>query len=134
MASRPSGKMLKSLPPDPARHQDSAITPKKEQIQFIWQLFKGMPPEPMTLAMKPGFRRPGGFVLGDRMLGTAKGRFRSRSQPGVSDQGEIGNRRGSRADWDRDVGKVALKSSSLTFGLCLALACPLPSYVLANSR
>src|ERR1039458_7997935 len=27
MASRPSGKMLKSLPPDPARHQDSAITP-----------------------------------------------------------------------------------------------------------
>src|SRR5664280_3518853 len=26
MASRPSGKMLKSLPPDPARHQDSAIT------------------------------------------------------------------------------------------------------------
>src|ERR1035437_2060060 len=26
MASRPSGKMLKSLPPDPARHLDSAIT------------------------------------------------------------------------------------------------------------
>src|ERR1017187_10568671 len=36
MASRPSGKMLKSLPPDPARHQDSAITLERVAWQQWW--------------------------------------------------------------------------------------------------
>src|ERR1039458_7734118 len=35
MASRPSGKMLTSLPPDPARHQDSAITQPARQPHHL---------------------------------------------------------------------------------------------------
>jgi hypothetical protein len=34
MASRPSGKMLNPLPPDPARHQDSALAPGN-RLEFI---------------------------------------------------------------------------------------------------
>src|ERR1039458_9954116 len=42
MASRPSGKMLKSLPPDPARHQDSAITRWKVGANTnLWELYQG---------------------------------------------------------------------------------------------
>jgi hypothetical protein len=85
--------------------------------------------------MKPGFRGEG-FVLGRRMLGAAKGTFRWKPRPGNRGAGEIGDIRGKREHWNRDVGEVALKSSSLTFGICTALAAPLLTYVQqkANER
>jgi hypothetical protein len=106
---------------------------KKDQIEFVRRLLRNMPPKALTLAMKPGLRGRDGFVLGKVMLGTAKDRFRWRPQA-TSDSGEIGDRAGSDVDWEFDVGDLALKSSFLTFGLCVPLACPLPSYVLANSQ
>ena len=84
------------------------------------------------LAAKPGLRGKDGFVLGRRNFGTAKDRFRWRG-PLKNQRGEIGDRSGDRDSWNVDVGKVALKSSFLTFGLCLALASPLPSYVRAHT-
>ncbi len=107
---------------------------KKSQIQFIRALLRKMPPKPLTLAMKPGLRGRDGFVLGPVMLGTAKGRFRWQSHPTTADTGKIGDRTGSYIDWELEVGDVACRSSFLTFGLCLPLACPLPSYLVANSR
>jgi uncharacterized protein (DUF927 family) len=94
-----------------------------------------MPSKPLMLAMKLGF--PGeGFVLGQRMSGTAKSSFRWKPRPDNRGAGEIGDRRGKREHWNRDVGEVALKSSSLTFGICIALAAPLLTYVQqkANER
>ena len=107
---------------------------KAEQIRFIQRLLKAMPSKPFTLAMKPGLRGSDGFVLGKRMLGTAIGSFRWRSPSGASDQGEIGNRSGIHENWNEHVGNIALKSTFLTFGLCLPLACPLPGYVLAHRQ
>lgn len=101
---------------------------KSDQIRFVHELIKRMPQAPLTLAMKPGFRDEG-FVLGKCMLGTARGTFRWKSSADSRGVGEIGDRRGKRADWNRDVGEVALKSSSLTFGICTALAAPLQTYV-----
>ena len=106
---------------------------KAEQIRFIQRLLKAMPPTLLILALKPGLRGSDGFVLGRRMLGTAIGKFRWRS-PTTADQGEIGNRSGTHEDWNEIVGKIALKSTFLTFGLCLPLACPLPGYVLAHRQ
>ena len=107
---------------------------KKSQIDFVRGLLRKMPPKPLTLAMKPGLRGGDGFVLGPVMLGTAKGRFRWQSHPTTADSGEIGDRSGSYVDWEFEVGDLARKSSFLTFALCLPMACPLPSYVLANSQ
>ena len=107
---------------------------KDDQIQFVRRLIRKMPPDVVTLAMKPGMRGKDGFVLGNRTFGSAKGRYRWKSQSESHSRGELGDRRGDRDDWNRDVGEVALKSTPLTFGLCLSLACPLPSYVLANRR
>jgi Domain of unknown function (DUF927) len=91
-----------------------------------------MPREPLTLAAKPGLRGKDGFVLGKRNVGTAKERFRWKS-PLVNQRGKIGDRSDDWDSWNVDVGKVALKSSFLTFGLCLSLASPLPSYVRAHA-
>jgi hypothetical protein len=99
-----------------------------EQVRFLQCLLRQMPPEPLILAMKPGFRGDG-FVLGQRMLGTARGTYRWKSRVENRGVGEIGDRLGRRPDWNRDVGEVALKSSSLTFGICTALAAPLPTYI-----
>jgi Domain of unknown function (DUF927) len=107
---------------------------KKEQIQFVLRLLRNVPPKPLTLAMKSGLRGRDGFVLGTRMLGTAKGAYRSKSDVAMGERGQIGDDCGSKANWDRDAGEVALKSSALTFGVCLALACPLPNYVEANAQ
>jgi len=107
---------------------------KAQQIRLIQRLLKEMAPEPSTLAMRPGFRGPDGFVLGKFMVGTAAEKFRGRSPPGAAAQGEIGDCGGSKDQWDEHVGKVALHSTFLTFGLSLSLACPLPSYVLARSN
>jgi hypothetical protein len=103
---------------------------KDAQIQFVRRLMSNMPREPLTLAAKPGLRGKDGFVLGRRNFGTAKGRFRWKS-PLLNQRGEIGDRSGDRDSWNVDVGKVALKSSFLTFGLCLSLA--RPSYVRAHA-
>ena len=99
---------------------------KSAQIAFTHKLLKERSPKPLTLAMKPGFRNRDGFVLGSRMLGAAKGNFLW--YPHAED--EIGDRRGNYAGWKRDVGLVALHSTYLTFGLCVALGAPLPTYVL----
>ncbi len=107
---------------------------KKSQIQFMQALMRKMPPRPLVLAMKPGLRGVNGFVLGSVMLGTAKGRFRWQSRPTTANSGEVGDRRGHYVDWEIKVGELARKSSFLTFGLCLPLACPLPSYVMANGQ
>jgi Domain of unknown function (DUF927) len=106
---------------------------KKEQIEFVRGPLRNVPPKPLTLAMKPGLRGRNGFVLGKVVLGTAKGRFRWRPHT-IGNSGEIGDHAGSDVDWESNVGNLALKSGFLTFGLCVPLACPLPSYVLANSR
>jgi len=108
---------------------------KDDQIKFVQKLLRQMPPKPLILAMKPGFRGEG-FVLGQRMLGAAKGTFRWKSRPDNRGIGEIDDLRGKREHWNRDVGEVALKSSSLTFGICIALAAPLLTYVQqkANER
>jgi Domain of unknown function (DUF927) len=105
---------------------------KEDQVKFIRRLLVKMSPDAVTLAMKPGMREKNGFVLGNRMFGSAKGRYRWKSQSENHSRGEIGDRCGDRDNWNRDVGEVALKSTPLTFGLCLSLACPLPSYVRAN--
>ena len=105
---------------------------KAAQIDFVRRLLVKMSPDVVTLAMKPGMRGKDGFVLGKRMFGTAKGRYRWKSQSESHGRGELGDRCGERDNWNRDVGEVALKSTPLTFGLCLSLACPLPSYVRAN--
>jgi hypothetical protein len=106
---------------------------REDQVKFVRRLLVKMPPDAVALAMKPGMRGKDGFVLGNRMFGTAKGRYRWKSQSESHGRGELGDRCGDRDSWNRDVGKVALKSTPLTFGLCLSLACPLPSYVRANS-
>jgi uncharacterized protein DUF927 len=105
---------------------------REDQVKFVRRFLVKMPPDAVTLAMKPGMRGKDGFVLGNRILGTAKGRYRWKRQSESHGRGELGDRRGDRDSWNRDVGEVALKSTPLTFGLCLSLACPLPSYVLAN--
>jgi hypothetical protein len=106
---------------------------REDQVKFVRRLLVKMPPDAVTLAMKPGMRGKNGFLLGNRMFGTAKGRYRWKSQSENHSRGELGDRCGDRDSWNRDVGEVALKSTPLTFGLCLSLACPLPSYVRANS-
>jgi Domain of unknown function (DUF927) len=106
---------------------------KDKQIRFIQRVLKEMAPKPLTLAMKPGLRGRDGFVLGECMVGTAADKFRWRSASGAAAQGELGDCHGSQASWNLDVGEVALRSTFLTFGLSLSLACPLPSYVLARS-
>jgi hypothetical protein len=105
---------------------------KAAQIDFVRRLLVTMSPDVVTLAMKPGMRGKDGFVLGKRTFGSARGRYRWKSQSESHGRGELGDRRGERDNWNRDVGEVALKSTPLTFGLCLSLACPLPSYVRAN--
>lgn len=99
---------------------------KAEQIAFTHKLLKQLSPKPLTLAMKPGFRNRDGFVLGSRMLGTAKGNFLWNRHA----ERDIGDGCGSRAAWNCDVGLVALNSTYLTFALCVALAAPLPTYAL----
>jgi hypothetical protein len=106
---------------------------KEDQVKFVRRLLMKMSPDAVTLAMKPGMRGKDGFVLGNRMFGSAKGRYRWKSQSENHSRGEIGDCCGQRDNWNRDVGEVALKSTPLTFGLCLSLACPLPSYVRANT-
>jgi hypothetical protein len=107
---------------------------KEDQIRFLGRLMTKVLPEPLMLAMKPGMRGRDGFVLGKRMIGSAKGRYRWKPQSGTYDRGEVGDRRGTREDWNRDVGEVAVYSTTLTFAISLSLACPLPNYVLANSK
>ena len=107
-------------------------TTKARQVRFVEQLMRKMPPDASTLAMKPGLRDGDGFILGKRILGKAMGRYRWPHSANYT-RGELGARHGNKAEWDTDVGQVALESTSLSFGLCLALACPLPSYVLARS-
>ena len=99
---------------------------KDAQIAFTHQLLKERLPEPLTLAMKPGLRKPNGFVLGNKMLGTVEGSFLWNRHADC----DIGDHCGSRAAWNNDVGKVAADSTYLTFALCVALGAPLPTYVL----
>src|ERR1035437_4855678 len=99
---------------------------KDAQIAFTHKLLKQRLPEPLTLAMKPGFRNRGGFVLGSQLLGTAKGSFWWDHHA----EYDIGDRCGGRAAWNHDVGKVAADSTYLTFALCVTLGAPLPTYVL----
>jgi hypothetical protein len=106
---------------------------QKEQIQFVSRQIQQAPSEPLILAMKPGFRDDG-FVLGTRMLGSAKGRYRWRTTDLGQGIGEVGDRQGDRESWNRDVGKVARKSSYLTFAISAGLAACLPSYVLDRTK
>ncbi len=106
---------------------------KKEQIAFVWRLLKTLPSKPLILAMKPGFRDDG-FVLGVRMLGSARGRYRWRTGESSDEIGEIGEWLGDRQSWNCDVGEIALKSSYLTFAMGAGLAACLPSYVYASTN
>jgi hypothetical protein len=101
---------------------------KKQQIGFVKTLISKVPSEPLILAMKPGFRADG-FILGKRMLGSGRGKYRWRSDSKNLGAADIGDRDGSRHAWARDVGKTAVKSSSLSCGLLIALASCVPSYI-----
>ena len=99
---------------------------KEAQIKFVRKLLK-RPQAERILAMKPGFRKDG-FILGKRMLGSARSKYRWQSQEQNLKAQDIGHRRGNPDAWARDVGEVALHSSSLTTGLLIALASCVPSY------
>src|ERR1035437_3282011 len=58
MASRPSGKMLKSLPPDPARHQDSAITLVALDVTIVFQTIAERSHEPREWAGRRAVKKP----------------------------------------------------------------------------
>src|ERR1017187_2334438 len=63
MASRPSGKMLKSLPPDPARHQDSAITPSAaHKALFCREGYDGSAEAGANISQKSGCQLPSRLV------------------------------------------------------------------------
>jgi hypothetical protein len=102
---------------------------KKDQIRFVGRLLRKLADEPLMLAMKPGFRGDG-FVLGNRMLGTAVGKYRWKSPLGQAPaNGELGDTGGTRGRWNKRVGKTALKSTTLAFGLMAGLASCVPGYV-----
>jgi len=101
---------------------------KKKQIRFVKKLLNRAAPEPLILAMKPGFREDG-FILGKRMLGSARGKYRWRSDAQHLGALDIGDTRGDRDAWNRDVGKVALKSTALSCGIMSGLASCVPSYI-----
>jgi Domain of unknown function (DUF927) len=101
---------------------------KKDQIAFVEKLLNRMSPEPLILAMKPGFRDDG-FILGNVMLGSARGKYRWNSSAQHLGAEDIGDRHGNRDAWGRDVGKTARKSSYLSCGLLIQLAGCIPSYI-----
>lgn len=101
---------------------------KKDQIAFVRKLLKGMSPEPLILARRPGFRDEG-FVLGKVMLGSARGKYRWNSSAQRLGAQDIGDSDGSRPAWKNDVGKMARKSSYLSCGLLVQLAACIPSYI-----
>ena len=101
---------------------------KGAQIKFVTKLLARTQTEPRILAMKPGFREDG-FILGKRRLGSARSKYRWKSQEQNLKAQDIGHRRGNPDAWARDVGEVALHSSSLTTGLLIALASCVPSYI-----
>ena len=101
---------------------------KKKQIRFVKKLLNRAAPEPLILAMKPGFRDDG-FIFGKRMLGSAQGKYRWRSDTQHLGAPDVGDARGDRDAWNRDIGKVALKSTALSCGVMSGLASCVPSYI-----
>jgi hypothetical protein len=101
---------------------------KKRQIRFVMKLLNRVAPEPLILAMKPGFRSDG-FILGNCMLGNARGKFRWKPDVQHLGAADIGDTHGDRDAWVQDVGKVSLKSFPLSCGLLVGLASCVPSYI-----
>ena len=106
---------------------------KKNQIAFVKKLLNRMSPKPRILAMKPGFRDDG-FILGKVKLGSARGRYRWNSSAQHLGAQDIGDRHGNRDAWVQDVGKVAVRSSSLSCGLMIGLASCIPGYIAWRMR
>jgi hypothetical protein len=101
---------------------------KKGQIALVQKLLKRMSPDPLILAMKPGFRDDG-FILGKVMLGSARGKYRWNPSAQHLGAEDISDSHGSRAAWNNDVGKIARRSSYLSCGLLVQLAACIPSYI-----
>jgi hypothetical protein len=101
---------------------------KKAQIIFVKNLLNRTPTKPRILAMKPGFRDDG-FILGRRMFGSARGKYRWKAPAQNLGAQDIGQKRGNLEAWARDVGEVALHSSFLSAGLLIGLASCVPSYI-----
>jgi uncharacterized protein (DUF927 family) len=98
---------------------------KKDQEKFIGKLLAGMRPDEFVLTSKPGFRGDG-FVLGPKMLGNARKKFRWLPDPDHAGVGEVA---GTLDGWKRDVAMVATHSSFAVTAILIALASCLRTYV-----
>lgn len=88
----------------------------------------------VILTERTGFRGVDAFVLPERMLGAAKGRFRWKKSPEDPQVGLAGRHKRFLTDWNSSVGKLCSRSTYLSFAVCEALAAPLPGYAAALSE
>jgi hypothetical protein len=98
---------------------------KGDQIRFTRNLLKTLSKDALRLVSKTGFHGDG-FVLGQRMLGSANGSCRWFSEDPSYDR--LGEQSGSLKAWRAGPVEIALQSSYLTFALCAVLAPPLVAY------
>jgi uncharacterized protein (DUF927 family) len=113
----------------------NADLPEKraEQKALVQAVVASAPTNPVVLTSKPGFRGGDGFVMPNRSYGTAGGIYRWAEE--AEPEGSLGQQSDSELqDYNRTVAQAALYSPYVSFGIMLALAGPLPTYVLTRSR
>src|SRR5665213_1421250 len=93
-----------------------------DQLKLVGSVISQLSDRTEILAMKPGFRNAG-FVLGSRMLGAAKGKYRWKAS---SDDPDIGDAAGSLAAWQTTVGRTVVNSYPASLAQMAALAASLP--------
>ena len=114
-----------------SRNADLPAT-KGEQMVFVEEIVARTPTKAIILTTKPGFRGTDRFVMPNKNYGTAMGAYAWADEVDPLEP-SLGQSASTLDDYNRTVAQAALQSPYVSFGIMLALAGPLPSYISARA-